>query len=228
LGVTHDERVTVGLFSMPSPAQLDVATGYMNLTDEYSDALLHRSSNPVRILAAAVDANGWYGAKGGGRYVPDLYAACALELLQRTEAAGQSQRVQLLEWSKPGWSYHAKGAWLTPLTQAAGGLASGPPLLSLIGSPNFGARSAQRDSESSVVLLTKPNSPLAHALAQEKQRLLEHCKRVTLAGEAQAAEDAAAAAAKGTVGAKNSFPVEAAVRPPLWLRMLSKLARPYM
>jgi len=220
LGVTHDERITSGLFALRSPssqqpAQLDVATGYMNLTEGYTSTLLRGDERgaptPVRILAAAADANGWYGAKGGGRYVPDLYAAAAWELLQRTERAAQSERVQLLEWSRSGWSYHAKGAWLTlPGARA--------PQLSLIGSPNFGARSVQRDSETAIVMLTAADSPLARAFEQERTRVLAHCKRVTLDGRAAAGEGAG----------EGGLPVEAAVRPPLWLRALSKLARPYM
>jgi hypothetical protein len=88
LGIAHDEQLTSTLFSLvhtdsaSSPAavgkiaSLDIATGYMNLTDWYTRILLH-ATNHVRFIAAARDANGWYGATGGGRFVPELYAAAA-------------------------------------------------------------------------------------------------------------------------------------------------------
>ena len=83
--MTHDQRMTAGLFSLASsprfkgdrPARgMDVATGYMNLTHEYQSLLVEAKST-VRVLAAAEDANGWFGAKGAGRFVPQLYEAAA-------------------------------------------------------------------------------------------------------------------------------------------------------
>ncbi len=125
----------------------------------------------------------------------------------------------MLEWSKKGWSYHAKGAWITlpgVQQQTTSSMPQPPPpQLSVIGSPNFGARSVQRDCETALVMLTKANSPLAHAWQAERARLLQDCKLVTLDGTTS----------------DPSFPPErvvAAVRPPTWIRALSKLARPYM
>ena len=218
---------------------LDVATGYMNLTEHYTRILM-QSRIPVRILAAGLDANGWYGATGGGKYVPELYAAAALlvetytttaadllafpvctpltlrflvcmflrvcsEFLDRARSAHASSRVQLFEWHKPSWSYHAKGLWLT-LARAS------QPQLTVIGSPNFGARSVQRDTETALVMLTRDGSLLSHALAAEKQSLLQQCKLVTLDG----------------ADSSNNSTAETAVKPPMWVCALSKLARPYM
>lgn len=85
LFVTHDQRMTAGLFSLASSARfqggrpargLDVATGYMNLTHDYQTLLVDAKTR-VRVLAAAEDANGWFGAKGAGRFVPQLYEAAA-------------------------------------------------------------------------------------------------------------------------------------------------------
>jgi phosphatidylserine/phosphatidylglycerophosphate/cardiolipin synthase-like enzyme len=95
----------------------------------------------------------------------------------------------------------------------------GRPLLSVIGSPNFGARSVQRDSESSLVLLTKHDSPLAAQFAAERDAVLQHTHLVTLDGRVP---DGA------TPQPNEPNPVERAVKPPLWIRVLSKLARPYM
>jgi CDP-diacylglycerol--glycerol-3-phosphate 3-phosphatidyltransferase len=129
------------------------------------------------------------------------------EFLAGARSAHASSRVQLFEWHKASWSYHAKGLWLT-LARAS------QPQLTMIGSPNFGARSVQRDTETALVMLTRDGSPLSHALAAEKQSLLQQCKLVTLDGHNP--EDSSSGAA------------ETAVKPPMWVCALSKLARPYM
>lgn len=115
LGVTHDEAITSALFTLattgrlppasdssrsasaavllPPPRSLVVATGYMNLTADYTRLLLaaplrseDQSSSSVRIVAASREANGWWGAKGGGRFVPELYAAAALSVESRSHS----------------------------------------------------------------------------------------------------------------------------------------------
>jgi len=43
----------------------------------------------------------------------------------------QQKRITLWEFIKPGWTFHAKGLWYTLPNQQK-------PLLTLIGSPNFG------------------------------------------------------------------------------------------
>jgi phosphatidylserine/phosphatidylglycerophosphate/cardiolipin synthase-like enzyme len=136
-----------------------------------------------------------------------LCVVSSSELLTRIRRAGRCDRLHLYEWSRRGWSYHAKGLWLSVGPDAA-------PLLTLIGSPNFGARSVQRDTESSLIVLTRPKSMLATQLATEKQQLMRHAKLVTLDG--------------ARTDPTYTGPVETAVAPPLWLRILSMLARPYM
>ena len=93
--------------------------------------------------------------------------------------------------------------------------------VSMVGSPNFGARSTQRDGETSLVIATAPGSDLARRLHQEKQRLIAQSALVTLDGQ-KPAESANSTDDEGVTA------VRAADRPPFWLRMLSKLARPYM
>ena len=51
-------------------------------------------------------------------------------------------------YQRPGWTYHAKGLWL-----------GAPPLLSVVGSSNFGERSVRRDLELSFTLVTKLTTP---------------------------------------------------------------------
>lgn len=120
-----------------------------------------------------------------------------------------SHLLHLYEWSRSDWSYHAKGMWLS-----ASPSASSSPLLSVIGSPNYGARSVQRDSETSLVLLTRPDSTLSRQLGDEQHRLMQHAHLVTLDGS--------------NTDPENKGRVEKIVPPPLWLRLASRLARPYM
>lgn len=116
-------------------------------------------------------------------------------------------RAHLYEWSKSKWSYHAKGMWMTMPDAEA-------PQLTVIGSPNFGARSVQRDSESALIVLTQADSSLARDLAAERQRLFADSQLVTLDGEKTDEE--------------YHGQVVKAKRQPLWIRILSGIARPYM
>jgi len=74
--------------------------------------------------------------------------------------------VQLKEWEKPGWTYHAKGIWLRPTPDT-------PPLLTLFGSTNLNSRSAHIDTELSFVLATTAPS-LRARLAEEVDGLRMH------------------------------------------------------
>lgn len=129
------------------------------------------------------------------------------DLLHRIRRSGRSNSLHLYEWSRPGNSYHAKGLWLTSSHSPA-------PLLTVIGSPNFGARSVQRDTESSLVVLTQPESALARQLAEEQRAIFKPARLVTLDGE--------------RTDDTYEGSVDTAVPPPLWIRIVAKLARPYM
>jgi len=89
---------------------------------------------------------------------------------------GAPSGVELTEWQKESWTYHAKGAgrftptvlflaftylgiWVSP-THAA------PPQLTLFGSTNLNSRSANLDTELSFVMLTS-SSTLREQLRQE-------------------------------------------------------------
>lgn len=73
--------------------------------------------------------------------------------------------VDLKEWNRPGWTYHAKGIWLSP---KPGSL----PILTLFGSTNLNSRSAQLDTELSFVMLAN-SVAVRKKLQLELQRLNE-------------------------------------------------------
>jgi CDP-diacylglycerol---glycerol-3-phosphate 3-phosphatidyltransferase len=66
-----------------------------------------------------------------------------------------------------GWTYHAKGIWITPPSFAQ-------PILTLIGSSNFTRRSDRLDLESTCVVITK-DPILQSSLANE----IAHLRRFT-------------------------------------------------
>jgi len=65
--------------------------------------------------------------------------------------------VELSEWEKQGWTYHAKGIWVSPTHTS-------PPIVTLFGSTNLNSRSAHIDTELSFVMVvpSTQNSADAH------------------------------------------------------------------
>lgn len=54
------------------------------------------------------------------------------------------------EWEKDGWTYHAKGLWISPPSKPTG--RPEPPILTLFGSTNLNSRSADLDVELAFVM----------------------------------------------------------------------------
>ncbi|KAJ2932479.1 hypothetical protein H1R20_g4592, partial [Candolleomyces eurysporus] len=144
-----------------------------------------------RIVAASPQANGFYGSSGLSGRIPEGYTLYEQRFTNAVKRAGRlwrkdsssvlgGQGVLLSEWSKPGWTYHAKGIWLSPDSTSA-------PILTLFGSTNLNARSAHLDTELSFLMVfpTEPGkdepesstssiSELRIALAQEVARIREN------------------------------------------------------
>ncbi|BGP36216.1 CDP-diacylglycerol--glycerol-3-phosphate 3-phosphatidyltransferase [Rhodotorula kratochvilovae] len=185
---------------------LDWTSGYFGLGEEYRRLALQCEAR-VRIVSAAPEANGFYGSRGVSRFIPPAYTYFSQRFFAQVAAhAAQKRleepRVEMSEWKRDGWTYHAKGIWLAPSVSNPHSPASAtsfttpmlssshdaqtndlplrlshpsPPFLTLIGSSNFGARSATRDLEAGV-LLTTTNTPLRWALEGEVRRIREWCK----------------------------------------------------
>jgi phosphatidylserine/phosphatidylglycerophosphate/cardiolipin synthase-like enzyme len=124
-----------------------------------------------RVVTAAPEANGFFNSAGPSGALPQGYTEKLKRFLARVGAA-QSPRipaVEAFEWARPGWTFHAKGLWW----QRPDGV------VSLVGSPNFGVRSLERDLELSVAVVSRDKT-LALRLQQEQQRLLDHARPTTL------------------------------------------------
>jgi CDP-diacylglycerol---glycerol-3-phosphate 3-phosphatidyltransferase len=72
----------------------------------------------------------------------------------------------LKEWERSGWTYHAKGVWVRPSPDVE-------PALTLLGSTNLSARSAELDAEMSFVVVGA-DEVLRKGLGEEVKGLWEY------------------------------------------------------
>src|ERR1700722_14616973 len=96
----------------------------------------------------------------------------ARRFLERVGRENMTEAIKMEEWrhtprgAQPdGWTYHAKGIWITPPTFTQ-------PILTLIGSSNFTRRSDRLDLESTCVVITKDpilQSSLANEISHLRQ-----------------------------------------------------------
>ncbi|XP_075911737.1 CDP-diacylglycerol--glycerol-3-phosphate 3-phosphatidyltransferase, mitochondrial-like [Petromyzon marinus] len=77
----------------------------------------------------------------------------------------------MFEYKRPGWTFHAKGLWVTLPGHHS-------PSLTLVGSTNFGHRSVERDLEAQLCITTVSPS-LRQQLHQEERCLLGWCSSVS-------------------------------------------------
>uniref|UniRef100_A0A2K6FQ28 CDP-diacylglycerol--glycerol-3-phosphate 3-phosphatidyltransferase n=1 Tax=Propithecus coquereli TaxID=379532 RepID=A0A2K6FQ28_PROCO len=158
-----DEIVTETLLTEAERgAKVYLTTGYFNLTQAYMDLVLGTRAE-YQILLASPEVNGFFGAKGVAGAIPAAYVHIERQFYSEVCSLGQQERVQLQEYWRRGWTFHAKGLWL----YLAG---SSLPCLTLIGSPNFGYRSVHRDLEAQIAIVTE-NRALQQQLHQEQEQL---------------------------------------------------------
>ncbi|EIW84762.1 hypothetical protein CONPUDRAFT_116933 [Coniophora puteana RWD-64-598 SS2] len=155
-------------------AHMDLTSGYFGLYEPYQRLLL-RSRVGCDIIAAAPKANGFYGSRGISGLIPEGYTLLEQRFMRAVHAAGrgdtstaqdQDGAVRLREWERDGWTYHAKGIWLSPTPTSA-------PVLTLFGSTNLNSRSAHLDTELSFVLATGSDA-LRGRLREEVAGLKAH------------------------------------------------------
>ena len=130
---------------------------------------------------------------------PNRYSQLEKTFYWQCQRAGLGDVIKLHEYHRAGWTFHGKGLWLTPLLQpqpqqeqqqhqqqqqpqqqqqrlasANNSALSSPlhPSVVMVGSPNFGRRSVDRDLEAQVTLVT--NDPgLRAAFGEERDQLFE-------------------------------------------------------
>ncbi|XP_077710559.1 CDP-diacylglycerol--glycerol-3-phosphate 3-phosphatidyltransferase, mitochondrial isoform X2 [Canis aureus] len=180
-----DEIVTETLLTEAERgAKVYLTTGYFNLTQAYMDLVLGTRAE-YQILLASPEVNGFFGAKGVAGAIPAAYVHIERQFYREVCSLGQQERVQLQEYWRRGWTFHAKelhaddlgGCFRkhVELLRVGGGLwlylaGSSLPCLTLIGSPNFGYRSVHRDLEAQIAIVTESRA-LQQQLHQEQEQL---------------------------------------------------------
>ena len=153
--------------------------GYFNPHPIVTASLLAVSgplySAPGTILTASPWANGFFGSKGISGMLPAAYTHLSLKFLE----AARGRKIQLREWQrgivgqKDGWTYHAKGLWVTlPGSNPVG------PSATLIGSSNYTTRSYDLDLEIGAMVVTSDEG-LMRKWKKEEDILAKPSKQVT-------------------------------------------------
>ncbi|CAJ0590496.1 unnamed protein product [Cylicocyclus nassatus] len=140
---------------------ITMASGYFNCIKEYEHLIFSEGKYSMDVVTAAPKANGFFGAAGLSGYVPSMYSWVSKRILRLKEKYSRND-VNLYEYHREGWTFHAKGLWVEKPAQTA----------TLVGSSNFGYRSVHRDMEAQVLIVTS-NEQLRSQLKEERQRLFE-------------------------------------------------------
>ncbi|KAG1858071.1 hypothetical protein DFJ58DRAFT_877132, partial [Suillus subalutaceus] len=148
---------------------MNLTSGYFGLSKEYQDLIL--KSNPADHDVTRVPRQmAFYGSGGLSGLIPEGYTLLEKRFMSAVRAAGRlssnvpdHHNISLKEWERDGWTYHAKGIWLSPSIDS-------PPVLTLFGSTNLNSRSANLDTELSFVMATSSDD-LRQKLQEEIQGL---------------------------------------------------------
>lgn len=161
LGLRDKEEFLQFLNSiLPQGAQVHLSSGYFNPSSAMNGIKIDS------VLAPSEKANGFFDGGGLLKYVPHLYSVLHRLYLE------DHPDCKLFYYNRPGWSFHAKGLWVTGL---------GDLYIHLIGSSNFNHRSSNRDLETELVLLTR-NRELSHSLEMERLRLWSESDQMSFSG----------------------------------------------
>ncbi|KAM9981789.1 hypothetical protein ACTFIY_004096 [Dictyostelium cf. discoideum] len=161
--IRQDEVVTSHIFeSVPNDSKFFITSPYFNLTENYLNLIL-TGKPKLDIITCSPQANGFYGSKGLSSAVPDCYAIIEKRFLQRVQDTDNGDRISVQEYIRDKWTYHAKGLWIQVMNQQH-------PSITLIGSPNFGSRSVEKDLEAQIILITQ-NKQLQQKMENEKNYL---------------------------------------------------------
>lgn len=164
---------TAGYFN-PDPALTNLLLSTASSTSPDGSNSTGRKANTV--ITAAPEANGFYKSPGVSGMLPEAYTLLARRFLDAVRSADRAADISLREWRRGtvgqpgGWSYHAKGLWVT--------LPGEPhPSLSVVGSSNYTRRSYSLDLEAGALVLTRDEG-LKRRLGEERDWLAEHAREV--------------------------------------------------
>ncbi|KAF8680986.1 argonaute family [Rhizoctonia solani] len=181
LGIHEEERCLHALFDLLDSEELletplvEITSGYFALYGPYQDRAV-ASKADYRVVAASPSANGFLGSKGLSGRIPEGYTLLERRFWDRVLAAhrqwDEDKGIELREWSRTGWTYHAKGIWLMPSFNEL-------PCATLFGSTNLNSRSAHLDTEISFLLsVPEHNNSLRTALKNEILNIKKNTSKV--------------------------------------------------
>ncbi|RUP51789.1 hypothetical protein BC936DRAFT_145950 [Jimgerdemannia flammicorona] len=147
-----------------------LTSGYFNFTNHYKSRVLKTSSR-FQLLTASPEANGFFNSQGVSKYLPPAYTYIEHQFFTEVVRQEKDHIINIQEYKRPGWTYHAKGLWIYFEGEQW-------PFLTMIGSPNFGYRSSERDLEGQAIIITK-DEPLRKAIHHELDCLKRHSVNVT-------------------------------------------------
>ncbi|KAI9277743.1 hypothetical protein BC943DRAFT_344816 [Umbelopsis sp. AD052] len=180
LGIRQDENTTLRILdiihehgkSVETDAywKVHLTSGYFNFTNRYKEYIL-RTAAKFEFLTASPKANGFFNSKGVSKYLPPAYTLIERQFHREVKRRKRESSITIKEFERPDWTYHAKGLWLYLQGEKY-------PAMTMIGSPNFGYRSNERDLEAQAVVVTE-NAGLRKAIHQELELLRNYCEPVT-------------------------------------------------
>lgn len=161
--INQDLNFSKALFSTllsikGTTSDIVLCTGYFNVTEWFREIMLTPNFS-WKLLTSHPKCNSFFNSKGFISYIPYLYQH-NLNLFVKDAEASQSN-IHAFEYKQENESFHAKGISLfnsiIHTINVLGMLVKTHDggLLSTIGSPNFGARSENRDNELQFYLFSK-------------------------------------------------------------------------
>ncbi|EEB05172.1 CDP-diacylglycerol-glycerol-3-phosphate3-phosphatidyltransferase [Schizosaccharomyces japonicus yFS275] len=134
--------------------------GYFNVYQELRRHLLSAKGKGT-VVVASQTANGFYKSPGPSGMIPGAYQYIAERFLSVAKKLHSPLDVE--EYARDKYTYHAKGIWLNSLKTSH-------PFLTTIGSSNYTRRSLNLDLEATAVIVTR-SAPLQLAFAAEIQNI---------------------------------------------------------
>lgn len=147
-----DELVTKKFFHYaPKLSKIYLAAGYFNLIEEYEKLIVSNTNCEYNILISSPKANGFFNANGFAHNIPKIYSHLEENFFKLIKLNSQDNRIRLYEYERANWTFHAKGLWYYSSDVNNNKL----PILTIVGSSNFGYRSVYRDIEAQLVIHSK-------------------------------------------------------------------------